>query len=175
MSISQTLLPEYDQEMTNTRKLLECVPEGKWDWKPHDKSMPLGRLAGHVAELPNWALNTIRRSSLDLTPPGGSGFQPYIPGSRKELLETFDKNVSEAREAIAGASDEHLHQIWSLQFRGKTVLSMPRAAVLRSVVMNHLIHHRAQLGVYLRLNDVAIPGMYGPSADEGKMFAAQGD
>ncbi len=174
MTISETLLPEFDQEMANTRKLLECVPEDKWAWKPHEKSMTLGRLAGHVAELPSWAVNTIRLTSLDLTPADGSGFKPFAVTSRKELVEFFDKNASEAREAIAGASDDHLHQIWSLQFRGKTVLSMPRAAVLRGVVMNHLIHHRAQLGVYLRLNDVAIPGMYGPSADEGRMFASQG-
>jgi len=174
MPISEVLLPEFDQEMANTRKLLECLPEDKWTWKPHEKSMPLGRLAGHVAELPSWAVNTIRRSSLDLTPAGGGpAFQPFIANSRRELVTTFDKNVGEAREAIAGATDEHLHQIWTLIYRGQTVLSMPRAAVLRSVVMNHLIHHRAQLGVYLRLNDVAIPGMYGPSADEGKMFAAQ--
>ena len=172
MTISETLLPEFDQEMTNTRKLLERVPEDKLAWKPHEKSMTLGRLAGHVAELPNWAVNAIRLSSLDLTPPAG-GFQPSVARSRKELLETFDKNVSEAREAIVGASDEHLRQIWSLHFGGKTVLSMPRAHVLRSAVMNHLIHHRAQLGVYLRLNNVAIPGMYGPSADEGQMFASQ--
>ena len=169
MSISETLLPEFDQEMANTRKLLECVPEGKPAWKPHEKSMTLGRLAGHVAELPGWAVNTIRLSVLNLTPP----FQATTMGSRKEILELFDKNVAEARQAIADASGQHLREIWSLQVGGKTLMSMPRAAVLRSVVMNHLIHHRAQLGVYLRLNDVAIPGMYGPSADEGRMFAAQ--
>lgn len=169
MSISEVLLPEFDQEMANTRKLLECVPEDRPAWKPHEKSMSLGRLAGHVAELPGWAANTIRLSVLKITPP----FQAYTMGSRKELLEAFDKNAAEAREAIAGASDAHLGETWSLQFGGKTVLQMPRAAVLRSVVMNHLIHHRAQLGVYLRLNDVAIPGMYGPSADEGRMFAAE--
>jgi uncharacterized damage-inducible protein DinB len=168
MSISETLLPEFDQEMANTRRVLERVPEGKPAWKPHEKSMSLGRLAGHVAELPGWAVNAIRLSVLNLTPP----FHATTMGSRKELLELFDKNVVEARQAIAGASDEHLGEIWSLQVGGKTMMSMPRAAVLRSVVMNHLIHHRAQLGVYLRLHDVAIPGMYGPSADEGRMFAA---
>lgn len=170
MSIAQTLLPEFDREMANTRKLLECVPDGKWDWKPHPKSMTLGRLAGHVAELPGWATNTIRLSVLKIDPADGS-FQAFFANSRQDLLATFDKNVAEAREAIAGATDDHLHQIWSLEFSGKTVMSMPRAAVLRSVVMNHLIHHRAQLGLFLRLNDVAIPGMYGPSADEGQMFA----
>lgn len=170
MTISETLLPEFDQEMSNTRKLLECVPDGKWDWKPHPKSMTLGRLAGHVAELPSWAVNTIRLSALKINPADGS-FQPFFAKSRQDLVATFDKNVAEAREAIAGATDDHLHQIWSLEFGGKTVMSMPRAAVLRSVVMNHLIHHRAQLGLFLRLNHVAIPGMYGPSADEARMFA----
>jgi uncharacterized damage-inducible protein DinB len=172
MSISETLLPEFDQEMQNTRKLLECVPEDRPDYKPHPKSMALARLAGHVAELPNWAVNAIRLESLDLTPASGEGFKAGVMTSRQALLDTFDKNVAEAREAIAGASDEHLAKIWSLIYKGHTVMQMPRAAVLRSSVMNHVIHHRAQLGVYLRLNDIAIPGMYGPSADDGRMFAA---
>jgi len=172
MSISETLLPEFDQEMQNTRKLLECVPEDRPDYKPHTKSMPLARLAGHIAELPSWAVHTIRVDALDLTPASGESFKAGVMTSRPELLDTFDKNVAEAREAIAGASDEHLAKIWSLIYKGHTVLQMPRAAVLRSSVMNHMIHHRAQLGVYLRLNDIAIPGMYGPSADDGRMFAA---
>lgn len=172
MSISQMLLPEFDQEMANTRKILELLPEGKSDWRPHEKSMTLGRLAGHVAELPGWAVNTIRMESLDLTPGGVQTYQPFIATSAKDTLATFDKNVAEAREAIAGATDEDLGKIWNLIFRGQTVLSLPRSAVLRTVVMNHIIHHRAQLGVYMRLNDIAIPGMYGPSADEAKMFSA---
>ena len=169
MPISQTLLPEFDQEMANTRKLLERVPDGKFDYKPHEKSMTLGRLAGHVAEVPTYATSTIRMEKLELT---GSE-KPYQPTSRQELLESFDKNVAEARQAISTASDEHLGKIWSLRFAGKEVFSMPRAAVLRSVVMNHHIHHRAQLQVYLRLNNVEIPGMYGPSADEMKAWQAQ--
>ena len=172
MSISQTLLPEFDQEMQNTRKLLECVPEDRPDYRPHPKSMALARLAGHVAELPNWAVHTILLDSLDLTPASGEAMKPTVMTSRQALLDIFDKNVSEAREAIEGATDEHLAQIWSLIYKGHTVLQMPRATVLRSSVMNHMVHHRAQLGVYLRLNDIAIPGMYGPSADEGRMFAA---
>lgn len=171
MSLAETLLPEFDQEMANTRKLLACVPDGLWAWKPHEKSMTLGRLAGHVAELPLLATNAVKLDSLDLTPASGQGFQRFIASSLDELLKTFDRNVSEARQAIAGATDAHLAKIWSLIFRGQVVLALPRAAILRSVVMNHLIHHRAQLGVYLRLNNVAIPGMYGPSADEGRMFA----
>jgi uncharacterized damage-inducible protein DinB len=168
MSISQMLLPEFDQEMSNTRKILERVPEDKYSWKPHEKSMTLGRLASHVAELPGWAVETINRETLELTP----GMKPFVAGSASELLARFEKNAAEARAAITGATDDHLAVEWSLIYGGHKVLTMPRAAVLRSVVMNHLIHHRAQLGVYLRLNDVAIPGMYGPSADENKMFGS---
>jgi uncharacterized damage-inducible protein DinB len=172
MSISETLLPEYDQEMANTRKMLERVPEGKWTWKPHEKSMTLGRLARHVAELPQWAGYTLGHDSLDIAPLGAPPYQPPPPpSSRQELLEIFDKSVTAARAAISQASDEHLTHPWTLLHGGKTVFTLPRISVLRTSVMNHSIHHRAQLGVYLRLNDVPIPGMYGPSADEGQMFA----
>jgi len=170
MTIAQTLLPEFDQEMTSTRKLLACVPDDKLTYKPHEKSMALGRLAGHVAELPFWAVNAIKLDSLDITPKAGEGFTAYAAPSQQDLLQTFDKNVADARDAIVGATDEHLGRIWKLILHGKEVMAMPRSVVLRSVVMNHLIHHRAQLGVYLRLNNVAIPGMYGPSADEGRFF-----
>jgi uncharacterized damage-inducible protein DinB len=168
MPISQMLLPEFDEEMKNTRKLLERVPEDKFSYQPHAKSMTLGRLAGHVAELPEWAKAAIELDELDLEP----GQQPYMAKSTQDLLNTFDKNVTEARKAISGASDEHLQKIWTLTFAGKPAFSMPRVAVLRGSVMNHLIHHRAQLGVYLRLNEVEIPGMYGPSADEMKFWSA---
>src|SRR6266550_2677863 len=169
MTISEMLLPEFDQEMASTRKLLERVPEDKWDYKPHVKSMPLGRLAAHVAELPFWAKHTLSVESLDITP----GEQPFAVTSKQELLAAFDKNATEAREALAKATDADMAKTWTLSFAGKPVFSMPRSAVLRGSVMNHLIHHRAQLGVYLRLNDVAIPGMYGPSADEASIFAQQ--
>jgi uncharacterized damage-inducible protein DinB len=166
MTISEMLVPEFDQEMANTRKLLERVPEDKWDYKPHPKSMPLGRLAAHVAELPFWAKHTLSVESLDIKP----GEQPFTATSRIELLEVFDKNVADAREALAKASDADMTKAWTLSFAGKPIFSMPRSAVLRGSVMNHLIHHRAQLGVYLRLNEIAIPGMYGPSADEAKFW-----
>jgi len=166
MAIREMLLPEFDEEMRNTRKLLERVPEHKLAFKPHEKSMTLGRLASHVAELPGWAKHTIEMEGLDLTP----GQQPPSAKSREELLATFDKNVAEARELIVRATDEHLQKTWTLKFGGNTIFSMPRSMVLRSSVMNHLIHHRAQLGVYLRLNEVEIPGMYGPSADEMKAW-----
>lgn len=168
MTVSQTLLPEFEEEMKNTRKLLERVPEGRNDYRPHEKSMPLGRLATHVAELPSWAKNTLEMEVLELDP----GFKPHIAGSRAELLEIFDRNVTEAREKITAAGDADWQKLWSLKYAGKTIISMPRFAVMRSVVMNHLIHHRAQLGVYLRLNEVEIPGMYGPSADEAKFWQA---
>jgi len=166
MPISETLLPEFDQEMANTRKILERVPEDKPDYKPHEKSMTLSRLAGHVAELPAWATMTLSTEGLDIQP----GHLPYFMKSRQELLADFDKNVAEARARIAATSDEDLAVTWALTFMGKPVFAMPRLAVLRSSFMNHLVHHRAQLGVYLRLNDIEIPGMYGPSADEMKFW-----
>jgi len=170
MSICEMLLPEFDQEMTNTRKLLERVPFQKLEWKPHEKSMTLGRLAGHIAELPGWAASVLTLDSLDLTPMINEGQRGFTASSADELLNTFDKNVAEARKALAGASDHHLNQVWSIQFKGRTVLSMPRLPMLRNMCLNHLIHHRAQLGVYLRLNDIPLPPLYGPTADEGKSF-----
>ena len=166
MTISETLLPEFDQEMTNTRATLECVPEDKFSWKPHEKSMTMGRLASHVAEMPQWAAITINQEKLELTP----GTKPFSAATKKELMNAFSANIAAAREAIAGASDADLSKVWSLIYGGKTVLSMPLAGILRTMVMSHLIHHRAQLGVYLRLNDIPIPGMYGPSADAKTAF-----
>jgi uncharacterized damage-inducible protein DinB len=167
MTISEMLLPEFDQEMSSTRKMLECVPEDKFGWKPHEKSMSLGRLASHVAEMPGWASATINQDKLELTP----GMKPYQAETRSQLLSDFDKIVAAARASIAGASDEHLGKTWTFIYGGQTVFSQPRVGVLRGMVMSHMIHHRGQLSVYLRLNEVAIPGMYGPSAD-AKAFAA---
>ncbi len=168
MPFSQMLLPEYDQEMKSTRKLLECVPDGKFDYQPHPKSMSIGRLATHVAELPSWASMTLDTEVLEM----GSDYKPEIASTQAELLQKFDKGAAEARQKIAAATDEDWQKIWTFKWNGQVVMSMPRSAVVRSIVMNHLIHHRAQLGVFLRLNDVAIPGMYGPSADEKPMAGA---
>ena len=170
MSIAQMILPEFDQEMANTRKMLERVPDGKFEYKPHEKSMTLGRLAAHVAEVPSYATGTLRVERMDFT----GEEKPFAPVTRQELLDAFDKYVAEARGMLAAASDEELAKIWTLTFKGQHIFSMPRAAVLRTMVMSHLIHHRAQLGVYLRLCNVEIPGMYGPSADEMKMWQAKG-
>lgn len=166
MALRDAILPEFDHEMANTRKTLERVPEGKPDFKPHTKSMPLGRLAGHVAEIPGWAKETILQDSIDI---GKEESKPLVMKSRKELLEEFDKRAAAGRAAIASATDEQLMKPWSLVASGKTIFTLPKIAVLRGFVMNHMIHHRAQLGVYLRLNNVAVPSTYGPSADEDPM------
>jgi len=164
MAIRDGILPEFDHEMATTRKVLERVPEGKSDFKPHTKSMPLDRLAGHVAELPGWAKETILQDSIVVGQ--GSQDESLKMKSRKQLLEEFDKRAAAGRAAIAGASDEELMKPWSLIANGKTVFTLPKVAVLRGFVMNHLIHHRGQLSVYLRLNEVPVPSIYGPSADE---------
>lgn len=165
MNIADTILPEFDHEMANTRIVLDRIPDDKLTWKPHPKSFDMGRLAQHIASLPNWAAKTMKSDSLDY-----SGYEPPpAPESRAEILAEFDKNVAAARAAMAAASSEAYLQNWSLSGNGQTYFTMPRIAVLRSFVMNHTIHHRAQLGVYLRLNDLPAPALYGPSADEGSM------
>jgi uncharacterized damage-inducible protein DinB len=170
MAINQALLPEFDQEMAGVRKTLERIPEDKFSFKPHEKSMTLGRLASHIAELPGWGATTINTNELDIMP-GGVVQQANNLATRAEVLALFEKNASEARAAIAGTSDDHLMKPWSLLMNGRVIMTLPRIAVLRNFVMNHVIHHRAQLGVYLRLNNIAVPSLYGPSADEGQMGA----
>ena len=172
MKLSEIFLSEFDQEMGNTRKTLERVPDGRMDWAPHEKSMKMGRLAGHLAEIPMWAQMTIERDSVDIAPTSGPAPQPLIGQSRQQVLDAFDSNVKAARAAIAATSDDDLMKPWSLLAGGNTIMTLPRAACFRTFVMNHMIHHRAQMGVYLRLNNVAVPSIYGPSADEGQMFGA---
>jgi len=162
--IAESMLPEFDREMANTRRVLERVPDDKFDWTPHPKSGKLGWLAGHVANIPSWGAMTIQKDSIDIGP--GAATPPAAPKTRSELLAVFDKNVAETRAAIAGANDSQMMAPWSLMSGSQTIFTMPKAAVLRAFVMNHLIHHRAQLGVYLRLNDIPVPAIYGPSADE---------
>ena len=166
MMISQSMLPEFDHEMANLRKTLERVPENTPDFAPHPKSMKLSRLAGHLAELPMWAKMTLGQDEVDINPPGGATFEPGVMKNRRELLATFDETVKQARAQIAAASDEAMMRPWTLKSAGQAMFTMPKVAVLRSFVMNHMIHHRAQLGVYLRMNGVPVPGLYGPSADE---------
>jgi uncharacterized damage-inducible protein DinB len=165
MAIAGSMLPEFDHEMANTRKTLERVPDGKFGWKPHDKSFAMGVLASHLANLPGWTNVTIDMDKFDMAPGGNPIKTPECTNSQ-ELLKAFDENVSKARASLVGASDEHLMKAWTLAAAGQDIMSMPRVGVLRSFVMNHIIHHRAQLGVYLRLNDIPVPSIYGPSADE---------
>lgn len=172
MSIAQSLLPEFDHEMASTRKAFERVPEDKLSWKPDPKSMTMGRLAGHIAEMPGWAAMTLGTDSLDVNPGGHTTMTALVATSKEHVLREFDKNVASARAAIAVATDQAMMQNWQLLANGSVMFSMPRAGVLRTMVMNHLIHHRGQLMVYFRLNGVPVPGFYGPSADEGQAASA---
>jgi len=166
MKLSELFLPEFDNEIQGVRKTLERVPDGKFDWKPHSKSGTMGWLAGHLANLPWWATVTIQQDSLDLMPGGKAMELPPAPKSNKELLAMFEAKAAEGRAALAAASDEELRKPWTLYKAGQQVLQMPKFVVLRNFVLNHMVHHRAQLGVYLRLNNIAVPAIYGPSADE---------
>ena len=155
MALSDILLPEFDQEMAKTRKTLERVPEDKFGWRPHEKSGTMGWLAIHLALLPSLVGPIFGQDSLDFAPPGGQPFKMPAAESRKQILELFDKNVATARAAIAGAKDDsQLGKPWTLLSGGKTIFTMPKIAALRGMFMNHSIHHRAQLGVYLRMNNV---------------------
>lgn len=165
MSIAESLLPEFDQEMKLTRNLLERVPEDKADWKPHQKSYSLEELSTHIANLPRWGVATLQQSRLDLDAPDASGWMPPAFTTTEALLEVFDKNVATAREALAAISDADMMENWTLHGGGQDVFTMPRAVVLRSFVFSHIIHHRGQLTVYLRLLDVPLPSTYGPTAD----------
>ena len=166
MSYAETLLSEFDQEMANTRKVLERIPDDKLDWKPHPKSNTIGWNANHVADILNWLVLALTRPSLDVAPPDGPNYEFPALTSRKEILDLFDRNVAAARQAIAEAKDEDMGQPWSLLQAGQVFFTMPRSALVRGFGLNHLIHHRAHLCADLRLNDVPVPGMYGPSGDE---------
>jgi len=159
MGINQALLGEFEHEMIGTRKTLERVPDDKFDWAPHQKSTKLGRLAKHLAELPGWTKETMTRDELDIAP-GGQPMQSTPPKTRQEILELFDKNVAAAREVLSKATDDAaFFKPWSLLNNANKIFTLPRIAVMRGFVMNHIVHHRAQLGVYLRLNDIAVPSI----------------
>jgi uncharacterized damage-inducible protein DinB len=170
MGTSADFVPEFDSEMAATRRTLERIPEDKLAWKPHEKSMPLGRLAGHIAELAGLGALIMKEDSLDFAArrAGELGSKPTVADSQKHVLELFDKNVAAARAAITDASDERWAGNWKLSAGERKFYDGPRMGAMRRMMMSHIIHHRAQLGVYLRLNDVAVPSVYGPSADEGK-------
>lgn len=166
MKYAEMILPEFDQEMASTRKVLERIPEDKLEWKAHPKSHTIGWNANHVADIPIWLVMVLTKSSLDIAPVGAPPYQSPNLATRREILELFDRNVAAARQAITNVKDEDVGKPWSLEQGGKPIFTMPKGAVVRSMVLNHLIHHRAHLCVYLRLNNIPVPGMYGPSGDE---------
>ncbi len=165
MSLAKSLLPEFDQEMATTRSLLERVPEAHAAWKPHEKSMALGELAAHLAELPGLLIPALTQPDLDLSPPGGPAYAPARWESKAATLRAFDAGVAQGRGALAGISDAALLEPWALKKAGTTLFTVPRGSAIRGLILSHMIHHRGQLSVYLRLQDVPLPAMYGPSAD----------
>ena len=165
MPLAQLLLPEFDAEMASTRRLLECVPDGKAAWQPHEKSMTLGRLATHVADLAGRATAVLEQDEWDPRPPGAN-VQPRVLDSRAKLLQLFEEGSAQARAALAKTGDADFGKSWTMKREGKPMYTGARLDAYRRIAMNHMVHHRAQLGVYLRLLGVAIPGMYGPSADD---------
>jgi uncharacterized damage-inducible protein DinB len=166
MSIATSILPEFNHEMANTRKILERVPEEQAAWRPHPKSFSLGDLALHIANIPTWVGVALKQDELDFDAPGGRKDAKREFDTRKALLDVFDDNVIKAVGDIADTSDDDFKKSWTLKNRGVVVFSLPRTAVMRSFVMNHLIHHRGQLTVYLRLKNVPVPAIYGNTADE---------
>jgi uncharacterized damage-inducible protein DinB len=166
MDTQKELLAEFDRETAKTRKILEALPDKPdFSWKPHEKSMPIGRLAGHVTDMTgDWALHTLTKDKLEF--PADHKWEAYEPKSKAELLEKFDKNLADVRSALSTIPAEKWDQNWQFVFGGQAWIDQPRYQVWRDMVMNHLVHHRAQLGVYIRLLGAKLPGCYGPSADE---------
>lgn len=165
-NIASAFIAELEHEAATARKCLERVPADKFDWKPHEKSMTFSRLASHIAEMFGWTPATLEQPELDFAK---FDYKPLEPATTDDLVEYLDKNVSEALDTLRNTPDEVFMEDWTMR-NGETVyFTMPKIAVMRSFVMNHIVHHRGQLSVYLRLNDIPVPALYGPSADEGQM------
>jgi uncharacterized damage-inducible protein DinB len=165
-NIAMALIAEMEHEAAVTRTCLERIPADKFDWKPHEKSMAFGRLASHVAEMFGWTPSTMDHGELDFSK---MDYKPFEPSTTEELVEFLDKHVAEAIATLKSCADDRFMENWTMR-NGETVyFTMPKVAVMRSFIMNHIVHHRGQLSVYLRLNDIAVPSIYGPSADEGQM------
>jgi uncharacterized damage-inducible protein DinB len=162
-SVARSAFIDLEHELASTRRVLERVPDGKFDWKPHDKSMSLGAIAGHVAELPNFARMILELDEYDFAT---GRWKPAKPATTAEVVALFDETSAALRESVAAASDESLAGTWTLRHGGHVIVSGNRAALARTMGINHILHHRSQLIVYLRLLDVPVPGLYGPSADE---------
>lgn len=163
MSIAEAMIGEFTHESVSTRKMLERIPDDKFGWKPHEKSMTMGRLGAHLAEIPEWAATIVNDDSFDMASVDSKP-KEY---TKQELLERFDKNVEAFKQVLSGQPDEHLFTNWKLMQGDHVAVDMMRAACLRGFILSHTVHHRGQLSVYLRENDVPLPAIYGPSADEG--------
>ncbi|WP_295649224.1 DinB family protein [uncultured Mucilaginibacter sp.] len=165
MNLNKALIGEMQHEAASTRKMLERVPNDKLGWKPHEKSMTLGKLATHVSDLPNWTGFTINADELDLA---SGAFKPFLATSTVELLKHHDESVAGAIAALESVTNEQLMEMWTLRMGDHVIFTMPKVQVLRNMVFSHMVHHRGQLSVYLRMLDVPVPGMYGPSADDAR-------
>ncbi len=166
MSKAQVMLEQFKEEAAGTRKALERVPFDKAEWAPHEKSMTMGRLAGHIAEMYGWGASILTSDEFDMAPPDGEPYKSPVYESTDDLLAGFEAGASAVEAALAGVTDEQWMEHWSLKSGGEELLGGPRGPLFGNLVINHVIHHRGQLTVYLRLCDVPVPGMYGPSADE---------
>lgn len=166
MTIGQGMAQELEHSAISARKVLERIPEDKFGWTPHPKSMTFLKLGSHMAESLGWAMFTLNTSELDVEPVGGPKFETYLAKNVPELLETFDKNLADSIQALKDVSDETLSEIWTMKKAGDVMFAFPKLIIMRSFILDHLVHHRAQLGLYLRLNEISVPAMLGPSADE---------
>lgn len=163
MKLNEALLAELQMEAQSTRKMLASIPDDKLTWKPHDKSMSLGHLASHMADIPNWAVVTIEQDELDFAT---SDYKVKEYENTAELLKSFDENMAKAVKSLENASDETMMKNWKMRAGDVIYMDMPKVQVMRGFVLNHNVHHRGQLSVYLRLNDIPLPSVYGPTADE---------
>jgi len=168
MTLAEIFAADLEREAVGTRRVLERVPEGREDWKPHEKSMPMGYLATLVATMPSWIPMMINHDQWDIMPADGPKYKPEELHTARDLVAAFDRHVARAREVLATATDEHLMKSWRFVVGGQVASEQPRHVMIRDAVLNHLAHHRGQLTVYLRLNDAPVPAIYGPSADEGR-------
>jgi uncharacterized damage-inducible protein DinB len=166
MSRTRAFLSELDQEGPNTRRVLERIPEEAFGWRPHQKSFTFGELATHTANIPHWGVDTLDGSSFDMAP-GGEPIKAPRFETTQQVLDHFDAGLARFEEALRQAVPASFEEPWTLESNGEAMFTLPRVAVLRTMILNHLIHHRAQLTLYLRMNDLPVPALYGPSADEG--------
>ncbi|MCA1589675.1 MAG: DinB family protein [Acidobacteria bacterium] len=165
-TIAAAFIGEMQQEAATARRCLERIPSEKFDWKPHEKSTAFGTLAVHIAEMFGWTPSTLQHAELDFAK---FDYKPLEPATTEDLIEYFDKTVAEAIETLRNTPDEIFLENWTMRNGDKVYFTLPKIAVMRGFVMNHIVHHRGQLSVYLRLNDIPVPSIYGPSADEGQM------